>query len=49
MFFWMMYHTVRYNADGKEFPGGLSLIVVIALLTVFLTALPFVVMKKPRE
>ena len=49
MFFWMMYHTVRFNVDGEEFPGGVSLIVVIVILTVVLTLLPFLVLKKPQE
>lgn len=49
MFFWMMYHTVRYNVDGEEFPGGVSLIIVIVILAVFLTVLPFLVLRKPQE
>lgn len=49
MFFWMMYHTVRYNVDGEEFPGGAGLIVVIVILAVFLTVMPFLVLRKPRS
>lgn len=48
MFFWMMYYTVRYNVDGEEFPGGVSLIIVIVILAVFLTVLPFLVLRKPQ-
>lgn len=48
MFFWMMYYTVRYNVDGEKFPGGTSLIVVIVILAVFLSVLPFLVLRKPR-
>jgi len=49
MFFWMMYHTVRYNAEGEKFPGGASLIVVIVILAGFLSVVPFLVLRKPQN